>query len=421
MTGKLFTEWSLGCNCQVLWLRGKPGAGKTTLVSSAIDMLLSSQEQRTNAYFYCSFTEAATQESINVLGSLETQLCDAKPHLWSDVEERYHERSQKKEKLRLNELQKLIEDHCNEFSCVFMVLDAPNESPQYPDLLRCLSTLTHLSNRLRLLISTTEEASIQQLLEGFPNMTVIDIKPQNVLPDVADYVQRELQEHPTLCKLSHSLKGDIQEALLLKTDGMSVFLANSRLVSLTAYRFRWVQCQLQHLSTQLTAKAVRGALEELPPSLESTYSQILKRIPDYRMSVARDALLWLALAQTSLSLEELCEAIVIQEGVFTFDVEQRISRPEDILDCCRGLISYDKDNRLVYLAHSSVKEFLMSERLKNSSLGFFHIDETAANRTITKACLTYLRLDAFANGYCKSGGLRDRWRDWPLLQYAAFN
>ena len=100
-------------------------------------------------------------------------------------------------------------------------------------------------------------------------------------------------------------------------------------------RFRWVQYQLNMLSVQRTGKGVRKALDQLPEDLNSTYINMLCRIAPYDKPLAQDALLWLSFAQRPLSLVELSEAVIIEEGI---DDECRLHPPEVILSICQGLV-----------------------------------------------------------------------------------
>lgn len=180
-----------------------------------------------------------------------------------------------------------------------------------------------------------------------------------------------------------------------------------------------MQCQLDYLSIQRTPKAVRRALKELPQSIDETYDGMLSRIPEFDRNVARDALLWLSYAWRPLSLNELCEAVVLDDGINSLDEDSRLQHPRLILDICRGLITFNPESRRLALAHFSVKTYLTSDRIKAGRFSCFYLDDKSADTILAKKCLSYLRFPEFESGYCDWKGVKERQKSWPLLDYAA--
>jgi hypothetical protein len=129
--------------------------------------------------------------------------------------------------------------------------------------------------------------------------------------------------------------------------------------------------------------------------------------------------MWLALAQSPLSLVELCEAIVIEEGDSQIDDDSRIHPCEAILAICQGLVVHDEPTSRVSLAHSSVRNFLISEEIKTSPARFYSLDVSEASRSVIRKSLTYLLLDEFSCGY-RSTKTLEAWKDsYPLLEFAS--
>ena len=182
-------------------------------------------------------------------------------------------------------------------------------------------------------------------------------------------------------------------------------------------RFRWVQCQVDWLSIQRTANDVRAALKQLPQTIEGTYSAMLSRIPEIDRVIAREALVWLSYATMPLTLDELCEVVVLRDGCSDLDEDDRLQDLFLLPDTCQGLITYNATTKYVTLAHFSVKEYLTSPRRKNDN-PFFFIDRETAHTRLGSKCLTYLSFVAFKSGPCDSETLEERFDDWPLLEYA---
>jgi hypothetical protein len=184
-------------------------------------------------------------------------------------------------------------------------------------------------------------------------------------------------------------------------------------------RFRYVQCQIDYLSTQKTGRHVKEALDQLPEDLFATYAATLARVKHPDREMARDALQWLAHTREPPTLVELAEAIVVREGDRIVDEDCRINDPEVLLEICQGLVSYSDSTSTVALAHPSVRTFLTSDHTKRDKAVFYSMPEHVAEDQIARKCLTYLMLDHFQSGYCEEKALRERLERYPLLRYAA--
>lgn len=95
---------------------------------------------------------------------------------------------------------------------------------------------------------------------------------------------------------------------------------------------------MQTLRNCFTPNSVRKTLSRLPKSLDETYDRILENIPrDYRRE-ARCVFHLLVISRRPLSLEEVAEAIAVDCENETFDLDDRLRDPYDILDICSSLV-----------------------------------------------------------------------------------
>lgn len=189
---------------------------------------------------------------------------------------------------------------------------------------------------------------------------------------------------------------------------------------LTFARFRWVQLSLDNLSSQRTARAMRDALKTLPSTLRETYAGILERIAPNDWKYAREALFWLSFVRRPLTLRSLNEAVVVDESSTVFDEDMMLLPPNILLHICQGLINMDQLG-YVNLAHSSVKEFLTSDWIRDSRVRYFSLDPATANAAILRRCLAYLCLDNFKRGY--SSSMEEciaRMEEYRFLHYVAY-
>jgi hypothetical protein len=112
----------------------------------------------------------------------------------------------------------------------------------------------------------------------------------------------------------------------------------------------------------------------------------------------RKALLWLSFTNRPLHLEELCEAIVIEEGDVDLD---EYSRLQDLLISLRlgqGLFELHKRSGCVTVVYSLVKTFLTSAYIRTTDAVDFALDEVESNNAIVRSCLTYFRFNVSVSG-----------------------
>jgi ankyrin repeat protein len=203
-----------------------------------------------------------------------------------------------------------------------------------------------------------------------------------------------------------------------------------------------VACQLAELSKCLKASSLRNALQELPKTLDETYDRILTRIPDEYWKEAHSILQWIAYSACPMSLSEVAEAIVIDPQSQRFNPDERLFDIRYVLEICSSLLTLSQEkvrryeryvtrsgkedlkyarrvlegdeDRELRLAHYSVKEYLVSDRIKQGPASKFHISENEAHELMAKASLTYL--STFDQPLSVSLSTT---ASFPLIQYAA--
>ena len=163
-----------------------------------------------------------------------------------------------------------------------------------------------------------------------------------------------------------------------------------------AHKFRWVQCQVDRIRTLRTANDVKHALGGLPPDLDQTYDNILLSVQPQDQEMLRNALQLVVFSARPLHVREVAEAVIIEPGTSEIDEDDRLQRPEDLLDIGKSLFVQNHTShptaRFLELSHYSVKEYLLSERIKKGQAAAFAIDETCAELYNATCLLTYLGL-----------------------------
>lgn len=165
---------------------------------------------------------------------------------------------------------------------------------------------------------------------------------------------------------------------------------------------------------------MRLALQSIPETLQDSYARLLRGIPEHDRIIAREALQWLSFSSRPLYLEELNEAVILEEDMDVIDQDARLQQINITLEICRGLVEV-RDER-VRLAHSSVKTFLTSEWCANSDVAFFALASDQGDKVLLRKCLQYLSLQELRCGPCLLWeALEKRNDDFPLIRYAAFH
>lgn len=154
--------------------------------------------------------------------------------------------------------------------------------------------------------------------------------------------------------------------------------------------------------------------------MDETYARIVANLPSEYLPVATRLLQFLSYSERPLSLEEAVDCIAVDTSAQRFDPDDRIPVPEEISRYCSSLVVIVKRIRTIdeaeavktvteiRLAHYSVKEYLVSNRLPPKMSR--DLDMKRARETIANVCLTYMLR--------KPNGTADQ-RLYPLARYAA--
>ena len=415
-TGLWFTEspevcdWSslTSSSPKTLWLNGITGAGKSTLMTAAVDQLLSTDpERRDVTFFYCSFSDDESLHTENILGSLLAQTLRPFDHAYREAKALYLTLGAtslgKSVRPEPNTLIRLLRMQAKSCGHLFILIDGINECGNPDELLSSMEVIARSSYPVRILLAGIDEKGISSLLCPFPGLITQSLRPKNLKPDIYLHVQGTLTMQPRLRKLPDSLKDEIMHALTQGAQGM----------------FRWVQCQLEILTRLRTPRAVRAALASMPLTLDKTYEALLLRIDEGEdAELSKRIFEMLAFSLRPLTLQEVTMFLQITSGMAGLDESKLLTHPTDILSICGSLLEYHANTGIVTLAHHSVKTYLTSN-LPDPVSGF-HLDEKSAHRSLTLSCLTYLSFAVFATPASGSAP-RSRlnyYATFPLLDYA---
>ena len=184
-----------------------------------------------------------------------------------------------------------------------------------------------------------------------------------------------------------------------------------------------MKCQFDVLCSCISDRKINDCLDRIPAGLDETYIRILARLRTDHASdidMIRKMFHWLVHSLRPLKLIELAEAITLDQTQDTMDFSAMATDPSDILRFSGGLVTNTDNGNVVGLAHFSIKEFLLSDRIQRSSVREFYAGASELQLDLTATCLNYIMMNDFRAGQCYSmKQLALRISKYNFLSYAA--
>ena len=413
-----FANW-LRTHGSLLLLQGALGYGKTVLTSTIIEYLRSrflGQQDVAILFYYFDFNDKDKQKLDGLTRSLLIQLLRQCRLLSKKVKVLYDQSQKLQQPRSPGQCEEALLELVDGFNQVFIVIDALNECKEQRNVAQLLRQLrTRSAQHTHVLVTSQEDSKLKKHLQV--SAAEIEVmQSDHVDTDIQLYVDEQLRTDDNLSMLPDDTKSSIRDTLTSKAKGT----------------FRWVACQIEELRECVSPAQICQTLESLPATLHETYSKILMRIPrNHQRSVSR-ILQLVAFSMRPMRIDEVVESLAVDpENNLQFHVQQRFFETKEILNYCRNLImiqpyldveeSTSRDPRLkgtyievVKLAHSSVQEYLVSDRVLKTECSVFGIREDTANISIARTCLTYL----MELRHCKNS-IDEVLKAYPLMRYAA--
>ena len=406
--GASFETWKTQ-ESSFLWLYGIPGCGKTILSSTIIEDVLTQYENRPGiavAYLYFDFNDIEKQGLYNLVCSLLAQLSRQSRCLSKRMKDLY-EGSKGQSRPTLERGQKTLLGLLAEFDHVYILLDALDEMTECRELETFLKSMRTSYSQLHTLATSRKERRLELFLNKMAS-ECIDMQSTEVNVDIQRHIESQLTQDPVLSTRPPYAKDLILEHLMARSQGM----------------FRWVTCQLDVLRECLNIASIEDALVSLPATLDETYARTLLKIPNQHSRLAIRILQWLVFSKRPMLVIEIAELLVADpDSQPEYNSKRRLFHSEDILNFCGNLVAtqdaalYDREYRtrkVIRLAHFSVQEFLLSDRIRQSKCAAYTLLEQPSHVSITRTCLVSLmelRLPM--------PSASERKREIPLVDYAA--
>jgi hypothetical protein len=221
VNAEAYKAWKTG-SARLMWLHGIPGAGKTVLASFVIKDIrqyckTSAPIGNAWAYYYCYFGRSQ-DETPHLIRWVINQLCRQSKFIPAEVFELYQEGVQP----TTNDLVLLLHAVLRHFHCVYLIIDALDESSSRWNLLNWLLNAVddEGTKSLRILALSRKELDIQDALEPISN--TMSLSNLSVDRDIRIYIQNRLRDDLKFGRWSAVLKADVEAALVVGAKGMYV-------------------------------------------------------------------------------------------------------------------------------------------------------------------------------------------------------
>jgi ankyrin repeat protein/nucleoside phosphorylase len=365
-----------------LWIKGKPGSGKSTIMVELMNTLKKTQSGNVilSYFFNARAPNYLEKSSIGMYRSLVHQLLRACPHVHAHFTELFASKAQGSivDEWSPVELQGFLTDVIDSLGdCpVDILIDALDEGDEN-DVREMVAFLEDLCSR-----AVTHGTSLRICLSSrhYPHISIR--RGLHLILEHQDGQREDIDFYIRL-KLVDDGQGKM-EPLRQKLRQKSSFV------------FLWVVLVIPMLNKlhdrgQLTA--MEKCLEDIPDTLDGLFDKILARnSEDIDASVM--LLQWILFAMRPLSPTELY--LAIQSGLAPSSTQEE-SIPSDeslklyLLNCSRGLTEVTKSNPpVIQFIHESVRDFLIRDN------GLAKINPTLScnfdglcHEQLSKACLRY--------------------------------
>ena len=338
----------------VLWIKGKPGSGKSTLVKFAVANARKTRaETAVISFFFNARGEDLEKSTLGMYRSLLYQILNTFPYLQTVLDGLRPTVSREGETYRWekDDLQNLFAAAVENLGqrrlmCFIDALDECEED-QIRDLVAFLEHLGRLatSSRIHFYVCLSSR--------HYPHIS-IENGVEMILEDQEDHV------HDITKYLNGTLRAgrgkdseQIKEELLRRASGV----------------FLWVVLVVRILNKEYDHGRIHGLrkrLRELPDGLEKLFEEILTRDQE-NMEELILCLQWVLYAKRPLRQEEVYHAILsgTNPEVLTSTTSEEITTQDMerfILSCSKGLAETTRlKARTVQFIHESVREFLLGK------------------------------------------------------------
>jgi WD40 repeat protein len=360
-----YVEWSTfePGTPHILWVNGKPAAGKSVLAGYIINKL---RRKGNCSFYFFKYGDKSKSRLDNCLRSLAFQMACTDYHVQQTLLEMY------KNDIKLDSNDERITWRKLFLSGIFQanlkrhywVIDALDESENITSFFDTVLAKLDWSMPLRILVTSRESPEIGKHLSGLGSHVFQSerITTADTIIDIKLLVEAKAR------------------SLLVKDDNDRAVLMD-KILKKSQGSFLWTVLVLSELSNSYTELEINKVLEDVPPDMELLYKRSLDLMSQATRGkqLGSAILIWATCATKPLKMNELVYALKL-------DIGDSFPKLQEIIGAvCGQLVTVDKFGS-VQLIHETVREFLLRGDLASE----FAISRVLAHTRIARVCLKYL-------------------------------
>ncbi|KAF2008561.1 hypothetical protein BU24DRAFT_456109 [Aaosphaeria arxii CBS 175.79] len=353
----------------LLWVTGKPAAGKSILAGNMIEELQGNGEGCSFFFFkYADLSQSQVSTYLRSLAShMASQQASVRESLWEALRETAGPVSDTNNERLL--WHKLVVNAIFKTSLgkYFWVIDGLDECENAATAFKTLLSDLDDEIPLRILVTSWDTQTLRTAFAelGSERYCHESISTIDTLPDIRCFVGAKSK---ALISMNDETRAALVEKIVLKSEGS----------------FLWTSLVLGELSHSYSEDEINQVLDEIPKDMGPLYRRTLDMMSQSAGAkhITKSTIMWTTCATRPLKLNEIQEAL-------NYTGHDRITNLEAMLQAtCSQLLMVDRHGN-VQLVHETAREFLLGESLDSE----FAVRKVAANTQLAKACLQYLLSD----------------------------
>ncbi|KAI1274336.1 hypothetical protein F5Y07DRAFT_390609 [Xylaria sp. FL0933] len=416
----LFQEWCSRFRA-LLWIKGKPGSGKSTLMKYTLEKTKSSTggEDLIASFFFHGRGVELQKSTLGFYRSIIHQLLLKFPGALSDLVDKFTERqramgsSGKEWEWHHEELRGFFEKSLHRIlktKSVIIFVDALDEAGKdnaiqlVKDFKRLLEELPNTQFHFRICLSCRLYPILEAGYESGDGLTIL-VNNQN---------EADIKRH---------VKNSLSQLLSHREDYASLITSRAAGVFLWADLVVKQVLDLEREANNHTT--IKREIEKIPQDLDYLYRDLIRDLK--RPQTTLKLVQWVCFAQRPLTADELRWAIAVDpdgqhktlrdcEKSEHFLEDDHIARGINVLSC--GLVEViEAEDRIVQFIHQSVQDFFIECGLAllsgNSKPVGVVLEE--GNYLIVRSCLRYVAMEELTEKISQVE------LDYPFLRFAALS
>ena len=375
-----FNNWQnaeFGSKESVLWIRGGPGIGKSTMAGYFIRHLKDTHPDSAVTYFFCTNGRPGLMNVRDIIRTLAYQFCLDSAEARSALDELRKTHFGIDQNIGIRFLfTKLLQEPLQQMAKDwFLVLDGLDEADS------AAQDVVELRPEIDIFLNCLIRLPFARILMlSRPDCTACD--------NISWSTTRSLQFYENADDIRIYAQNEISEAKAIQrwfpaelNNPVDYFVNNSRGI------FLWVVLSLRQLSGSKSRKVFHDCLSGISNAggnMDTLYSAILSRLSTEDWRWIEEILRWLISADKSLAIDELKAAVYWSLGDELDDFEKFLN------DQCGSIVQIISNNPIgssVQLIHETFRSFLVSPIRCPAQ---FYIDEESVKAYATLTSLQFI-------------------------------